>query len=89
MEVERLREILIEAGAQPALLFLALRLRGQGDCFFPRLPLLRFGNQIEPASIGQSDIAHQHLETEVAEQDQRILHVGRGQDLMAAVGEET
>ena len=89
VKVERLGEVFIEAGAQPAFLLLALLVRGQGDGFFPRLPLLRFHHQVEPASVGQSDVAHQHFKTEMTEQDQRILHGRRGRNFMAAVGEET
>lgn len=67
MKVERLGQIFIKPGAQPEFPFSVLFVRSQRDRFFPRLTLLRFNHQLEPASVGESDIAHQDFKTEVSE----------------------
>jgi hypothetical protein len=89
MEVERFGEIFIETGEQPELLLARLLVSGQGDGLFPWLPFLRFGHQIETAPIGQPDIAHQDVEAQIAKQTQRILHITRGRDLVAAMDQKT
>ncbi len=89
MEVEGLGEIFIEAGEQPKLLLSCSLVRSQGNGFFPGLPLLCFGNQIETAPIGQPDITHQHVEPQIAKQFEGILHVARSRDLVAAMNQET
>ncbi len=87
MKVEWLRQVFVKSGANSK--FALLRVRCQGDGFFPGLTLSRFGHQVEPASVGEPNIAEQDFETQVVKQNQRVLHVGRGRDLIAAVGQET
>ena len=87
MEVERLREIFIESRAQPEFAFLLAG--GQRNRFLPWLTLFRFRHQFEPTPVREPNIAEQDFETQVGEQGQRILHVRRGRDFIAAVGQET
>src|SRR5437762_526254 len=87
MEVEWLGEIFIKPGAQTEFAF--LRVGCQRDRFFPRLTLSRFDHQIEAASVWESNITDQDLKAQVSEQDQCVLHVRRGCDLMATVRKET
>ena len=89
MKIERLGQILIKPGAQPEFPFSILLARGQRDRFFPGLTLFRFHHQVEPAAVGQPDIADQDFKAQMTEQAQGILHVGRGDDLMTTVIEET
>lgn len=89
MEVERLRQIFVKSGLQSEFPVPVLLARGQRDRFLPWLTLLRFRHQLEPVAIGQSNIARQDFKTQVPEQDQRVLYVRRGRDLMATVGQET
>jgi hypothetical protein len=88
MEVERLGEIFVEAGEQPKLLLSGLRVSGQGNRLFPRLQLLGFGDQLETTSIGQPDVTYQHVEPHISKETQRIMHVGRGRDLVPAVNQK-
>lgn len=88
MEVERFGEIFIKAGEQPQLLLPSSLMSSQCDGFFPRLPFLRFDHQFETAPIGQSDITHQDIEAQIAQQPQRILHIARRRDLVTAMNEK-
>ena len=72
MEVERLREIFIEAREQSEFLLPGPLVSGQGDRLFPRLTLLCCGDQLEPASIGQPNVTDQDVKTQIAQQEQGV-----------------
>ena len=65
MEVERLGEVFIKAGPQTELLLAAALVRGQGNRFFPGLPLFCLDHEIEPVAIGQADVADQDIEAQI------------------------
>ncbi len=88
MEIERLGEIFIEAGQQSPLPFATALMRGQSDCFFPRLSLPCLDHEVEPVAVGQSDVAHEDVEAQIIQQAEGVFHVARTRHFMAAVDQQ-
>lgn len=88
MEVKRLGEILIKAGPQPALFLAAAFVRGQGDRFFPGLSLFCLHHQVEAGAIGEPDVAHEHIKTQILQEAQSVLHVARTRNFVAAMNQQ-
>jgi hypothetical protein len=88
VKVERLRQIMIEAGLLPEPVIRERFASGQRDRFQLRLKSLRFRNQIESIAIRQTQIAQEHIHPHVLQKLQRIRYSTRRDHLMIRAPEE-
>ena len=88
MEVKWLRQVFIESGAEAVFDFLRVFMTCESDGFLPGLALFCFDHQIEPAPIGQTNVADEGIEVQMVEQKQRVPDVTCIRNLMATMSEQ-
>lgn len=88
-KVEGLRQVIVESGLHPAFAVFVRSQRGECDCPLQGLALSSLADQLQPIAIGQADVAEQHVEAQVSEQDQSISYGASGRDVVSAMVQQT
>lgn len=87
-EVDWLREVMIETDIEPDFVIVVAVARRQGDRLDVGIEVLRYGHDVEPVTVGQTEIGEENLDARRAQDLRRLRRGSRGQDRIPAAGEK-